>query len=117
MNIIKEILREFTSVFYSKNVGSITKDVSSEILGINEGSSNGKYLGLPSLVGKRKNEILGFIKNKVIGRINSWNNKYLSKVGREVLIKNVLQAMSAYAMSTFLLPQELCNKIEVTMNG
>lgn len=82
-----------------------------------EGSSCGKYLGLPSLVGRRKNEILGFIKDKVVAQINSWNNKFLSKAEREILIKNVLQAIPTYAMSIFLLPHELCNKIEVALNG
>lgn len=126
---MKETLAEFSaasgqainfnksSTFFSRNVDSITREVISDIMGIPEGVTTGKYLGLPSLIGRRKIEIMGFIKNKVVGRINSWNNKFLSKVGREVLIKNVLQAIPAYAMSIFLLPQDLCSKIETALNG
>lgn len=94
----------------------ISKEVISEVLNISEGSLSGKYLGLPSLIGRRKCEILGFIKDKVLGRINSWTCRFLSKAGREVLIKNVLQAIPAFAMSIFLLPQDLCNRIEIAMN-
>ncbi|XP_031101993.1 uncharacterized protein LOC116005900 [Ipomoea triloba] len=85
-------------------------------MGIQEGNQKGSYLGLPSLIGRRKSEILGFIKGKIMGRIKSWNNKFLSRAGREVLIKNVLQAIPTYAMSIFHLPKTLCRSIEIALN-
>ncbi|XP_031124298.1 uncharacterized protein LOC116027009 [Ipomoea triloba] len=126
--LLKEILKEFSaasgqsinltksSLIFSKNVDSLSRTVVSEILGISEGCMQGKYLGLPSLVGRRKTEILGFIKDKVLGRIKSWNNRFLSRARREILIKNVLQAIPTYAMSIFLLPHFICHKIELALN-
>lgn len=129
VEIMKEILAEFStasgqfinftksSIFFSSNLENNLKGIILDIMGIPEGSTSGKYLGLPSLIGRKKREILGFIKNKVIGRISSWNNKFLSKAGREIMIKNVLQAIPTYAMSLFLLPHDICSSIEVVLNG
>jgi len=41
----------------------------------------------------------------------------LSKAGREILLKNVIQALPLYAMSTFLLPKEMIKGIERAMNS
>ncbi|XP_031099793.1 uncharacterized protein LOC116003991 [Ipomoea triloba] len=127
-NVMKATLAEFSlasrqhinynksSLMFSKNVDSLTREVVCEVMGISEGSHSGRYLGLPSLVGRSKNQILGFIRQKVISRIKSWNNNFLLKAGREVLIKNVLHAIPTFAMSIFLLPVETCNGIELAMN-
>lgn len=37
-------------------------------------------------------------------RIQSWENMILSRSGKEVLLKTVVQALPSYAMSVFLLP-------------
>lgn len=34
------------------------------VLGVREGDTSDKYLGLPSLIGRRKKEILGFWKRE-----------------------------------------------------
>ncbi|XP_031095115.1 uncharacterized protein LOC115999403 [Ipomoea triloba] len=60
-------------------------------LGVAQGDTTGKYLGLPSLVGRNKKAILGYLKDKILNRIRSWNSRFLSRAGREVLLKNVLQ--------------------------
>lgn len=126
---LKEILDEFaiasgqvinfnkSSILFSRNVDGVTREVVSDTIGIEFGNFKGKYLGLPSLIGRKKREILGFIRDKIMGRIGSWKNKFLSKAGREVLVKNVIQSIPTYAMSVFLLPIELCKEIERAMNG
>ena len=50
-------------------------------------------------------------------KINSWSSKCLSKAGREVLIKYVLQSIPTYFLSLFTLPSSLCDEIEKMMNS
>lgn len=78
------------TVNYSKSTLTFSKNTHVEcrravcgILNMREGSMSGNYLGLPSLIGRNKKEILGFIKEKVVGRIKSWTNKFLSRAEKE----------------------------------
>ncbi|XP_019185981.1 PREDICTED: uncharacterized protein LOC109180726 [Ipomoea nil] len=87
-----------------------------DILGVREGDTSEKYLGLPSLVGRKKSEILGYLKGKILSRIRSWNARFLSRAGREVLLKSVIHALPSYAMMVFLLPLGLCREIQTLMN-
>ncbi|XP_019190337.1 PREDICTED: uncharacterized protein LOC109184754 [Ipomoea nil] len=106
-----------SAICFSANVSQPIRDGVVQILGVAEGNTTGKYLGLPSLVGRKKREILGYLKERILTRVRSWNSKFLSRAGREVLLKNVIQAMPSYAMMVFLLPLSLCKEIETLMNG
>ncbi|XP_019172068.1 PREDICTED: uncharacterized protein LOC109167502 [Ipomoea nil] len=126
---LKNILETFTSasgqsvnytkstLSFSRNTCTNSKTAFCNIMGIREGNLNGSYLGLPSIIGRNKREILGFIKDKVVGRIKSWTHKFLSRAGKEILLKNVIQAIPTFAMSVFLLPIEMGKDIERTMNS
>lgn len=70
-----------------------------------------KYLSLPSLVGKNKRHTFNEIKEKLHRKLAGWKEKMLSKVGKEVLIKAVAQAIPMYTMSCFRLPDALCEEL------
>ena len=72
-----------------------------------------KYLGLPSLIGKRKKASFDYIIERVWRKLQGWEERLLSQVGREVLIKAVVQAIPTYTMGCFKLPISLCHEIEV----
>ena len=48
-----------------------------------------KYLGLPSFIGRKKNESFDNIKQRVWKKQQGWEGMVLSQAGREVLIKAV----------------------------
>ncbi|GAU45869.1 hypothetical protein TSUD_187020 [Trifolium subterraneum] len=89
----------------------------SNTLGVQAVLGTSKYLSLPSLIGRSKKSTFNFIKDKVWKKINSWSSKCLSKAGREVLIKSVLQSIPTYFMSIFTLPSSPCDEIEKMMNS
>ena len=71
-----------------------------------------KYLGLPSSIGRKKKESFDNIRQMVWKKLQGWEGKLLSQVGREVLIKAMAQALPTYTMSCFKLPTGLCHEIE-----
>jgi hypothetical protein len=77
----------------------------------------GNYLGLPSMVGRKKKSVFAYLKDRVWKRIDSWKGKALSRAGKEVMIKSVLQAIPSYVMSVYLLPDSTIKDIERMMNS
>lgn len=106
-----------SGVYFSANVKHDMKRTISDILGVHNGITNTKYLGLPSLVGRSTKSVFGYLKEKAIKRIQSWQAKHISQAGKSVLIRNVAQAIPSYSMSCFLLPVTLCREIEQMFNN
>ena len=71
-----------------------------------------KYLGLPFMVVRAKISFFNDIKLRVLSKLSSWQSKCFSSGGKEILIKAVAQAVPAYAMSVFKIPQTLCDDID-----
>ncbi|KAH9656688.1 reverse transcriptase domain-containing protein [Citrus sinensis] len=75
-------------------------------------SRHEKYLGLPSMIGRKRSSFFNDIKLKVANKLSSWQHKFFSCGGKEVLIKAAVQAISAYAMSVFKIPGGVCDDIQ-----
>jgi len=87
------------------------------VLQASESIGTRKYLGMPSMIGRNKREMFGYLRDSVWRKIQQWSGKHLSKVGREVLIKFVTQAIPTYCMSTFLVPTTLGEEIQRNINS
>ena len=61
----QKVNKNKTSIFFSKSTPEGTKDEIKEALSLQEIVHYDKYLGLPSLVGRKKRESFNFIKQKV----------------------------------------------------
>jgi hypothetical protein len=72
---------------------------------------NEKYLGLPVYVGKSKMKVFEYLKDRVWKKIQGWKEKFLSKAGKEVLIKACAQAIPMFAMACFDITKGLCDQI------
>ena len=75
-----------------------------------------KYLGLPTIIGKSKKVIFSNIKERIWKKLQGWEEKVLSKPGKEVLLKEVAQAIPTYIMSIFKLPDGLLEEIHSLMS-
>ena len=81
-------------------------------VGIQREGGMGTYLGLPEKICGSKRQVFAFIRDQLNNRINSWTAKFLTKGGKDILIKSVAQALPTYVMSCFLLPQDILNKLK-----
>lgn len=102
-------------ICFSKNVPHEVRRVICGTLLVNEHDNLGFYLGLPTAIGRNKAEVFQFVKDKFWKRLNSWKHKALSRVGKEVLVKSVLQSLPSYVMNLFLLTQGICDDLQKMM--
>nr|XP_023892530.1 uncharacterized protein LOC112004511 [Quercus suber] len=74
-------------------------------------SNTEKYLGLPIASGKSKVNTFKELQEKITKRVIGWKEKFISKAGREILIKTVAQAIPTYSMCLFKIPKAICDNI------
>ena len=74
------------------------------------------YLGLPKTVSSNRWGTFRYVKEKIWNRLQSWKGLTVSRTGKEILIKSVIQSIPSYVAGMFLLPMKLCEDIEVLMN-
>ena len=77
------------SVFFNQNTAPNIRNEALDILGSMQDSRHNKYLGLPSIIGRSKNQVIAEIKEKVGKKLLGWKEKMLSIGGKEILIKAV----------------------------
>ena len=103
-----------TTLFFSKAMAKEKKGEIFNFLGVLKIKEYEKYLGLPTVVGRRnKKDNLNYIKELVWNKLQGQKEKLLSQVGREVLPKVVVQAIPTFTISCFKLPVGLCHDIEM----
>lgn len=106
-----------SSVFYSPNTPLKVKEEILRILGPMQDTRHKKYLSLPLLIGKSKNQVFAEIKERVGKKLAGLNGKLLSIGGRDILIKAIAQAVPTYTISCFQLPKTLCDDLERVMRN
>ncbi|XP_019177748.1 PREDICTED: uncharacterized protein LOC109172953 [Ipomoea nil] len=72
-----------SSICYSKNTRDEHRDEIASILGVVQAPNFGKYLGLPSFVGRNRRAVFSYIDDKIRQQIGSWNKKLLSQAAIE----------------------------------
>lgn len=87
------------------------------MLGVSEVESHEVYLGMPTVIGRNRNKVFHFVIDKVAKRLDGWKTKLLSKASKDVLIQMIAQTVPNYLMSLFLLPLDVCHKIENMINS
>lgn len=70
----QQVNRQKSSIFFSKNTTEVTRVEVCSSMRMNEATENCKYLGLPNTMGRNKNAILGYLRDRV---------KENSQLGRE----------------------------------
>lgn len=103
---------EKSNILFSKNTSRGERRKIAETLDIKELGSSSIYLGNSLILGRNKTKKFGQIKDRLQSRLKGWKRKTLSKAGKMVLIKLVLQAIPTYTMTTFKLSSGLCSNLD-----
>ncbi|KAK9984193.1 hypothetical protein SO802_033718 [Lithocarpus litseifolius] len=107
----QQLNRSKTSLFFSPNTDHDTKEAIKAMFRAQVIKPHESYLGLPSLVGKSKQNMFAQLKERVVNKFTGWKEKLLSNSRKKVLIKAVAQAVPFYTTSCFKLPTTLCEEL------
>ena len=105
------INRQKTTLFFSKNTRQEVRNDIQQMLGAQVMLVCEKYLDLPMPSGKSEVGTFKVLQEKITKRVLGWKEKFISKAGREILIKTVAQLIPTYSMSLFKLSWSICNSI------
>lgn len=102
---------EKSSVLFGKMVPTIQKDTIKNAIAISSEGGMGSYLGILEDISGSKCKLFAFVKDRLQSKVNMWSSKWLSKGGKDILIKVIALAIPTYVMSNFLIPLDLCEKL------
>lgn len=97
-------------------MGHETREELGAILGVYR-RNTGKYLEIPSLVGRNRADNFRYIRDRLWTRLQNWRGQKISKAGKEILIKATTQAIPNHCMSTLLLPTMLLGELDRMLNS
>ncbi|CAL2255941.1 unnamed protein product [Prunus armeniaca] len=83
---------------FSPNTDPVMKQLIADMLGVPIVTCHERYLGLPTLAQRSKSRMFNHVREQVWRKLNTWDTKLLSTAGKEVLIKEVGQALPTYTM-------------------
>ncbi|CAN0907190.1 Transposon TX1 uncharacterized 149 kDa protein [Linum grandiflorum] len=107
----QQVNKDKSSIFFSANVPSDTRESILAATGFSTTNSHTSYLGIPTEWGRSRKETFGFLLDRLSAMAQSWKCRLLSHARKVTLIKSVLQAIPSYIMSLFILPTNLINKM------
>jgi hypothetical protein len=100
-----------SSIFFGARCQEGVRENLKQLIGINSEALSERYLGLPTVVGRSKEGCFKHLRERSWGKVKGLKGQGMSKEGKSVLIKSVLQAVPAYAMSCFQLSKNMCKQL------
>jgi hypothetical protein len=93
------INRDKSLVMFSAKARYSFKNLILQALKLGSETTEGKYLGLPTYIGRSRMQCFAYIKEKIWKRILGWKERLMSMAAKKILIKAVTQAIPTYAMA------------------
>ena len=101
-----------SKLWFSHSTPRHVKEQVAGIFGIPTVDHIGTYLGTPIFTTRRTAQSYQYLVDKIRLRIEGWQTKYLSMVGRATFIKASVASIPLYAIQTTLLPQKISQQID-----
>ena len=111
----QKINYEKSEVSFSKGVSIAQREELANILHMRQVDRHAKYLGIPSVTGRSKTVIFDSLMDRIWKKLQGWKEKLLSRAGKEVLLKSVIQTIPSYLMGVYKLPCSIIQKIHSAM--
>jgi hypothetical protein len=111
INLQKSVL------FFGNRCPALVKQQVMESLDVFNTASHSNYLGMPIYVGQSKTCVFKFISESMWRRVQAWNDRPMSRAGKETLLKSIAQAIPTYIMSCFKLPDNICERMRGTISN
>lgn len=106
-----------STITFSPNTDVSTRLKVYNLLGVVEIQMPGKYLGIPMMIGRKRVAEFAFLQERVEKKLQSWNNKTISKGGKVTHLKTGAQSIPNFWMALMLISLEICDGIEKRMNS
>lgn len=113
--VIESMLERLIS-FFSKWVEDSTTDMISNLFGFQIVQNLGNYLGVPLFHQRVTKTTMYFVVEKVRMKLQSWDAKQFSVVGRVTLAESVLLSIHSYFMQSMLLPRKFVMRSKAWWN-
>jgi hypothetical protein len=97
---------------FSRNVRTEDKDMICNMMGAKVVEAQSRYLGFPIPFGRSKKAVFSFVMDRVWKKVKGWKERFLSRAGKETLIKAVAQAIPNYILSCYKMPVGCCKDID-----
>ncbi|KAL5566077.1 hypothetical protein UlMin_029241 [Ulmus minor] len=103
---------EKSALSFSPNTYVYFRDEICSLFGISQVAGHDMYLGLSTFSMQNKRIQFGYIRDRVVKKLQGWKEKNFSQGGKEVLLKAMVQAIPTYAMSCFMISDSILKEIE-----
>ena len=102
---------EKSSIQFGHKIEEPVRQELRDILGIQNHGGMGSYLGLPENLEGSNIQVFSFVQDRLNKRVNGWTFKFLTKGGKEVIIKSVITALPNHTISCYRLPKATVKKL------
>ncbi|XP_026451504.1 uncharacterized protein LOC113351785 [Papaver somniferum] len=94
-----------STIFFGKHTSSAHKTSITGILNMKQMGLGEKYLGIPLLLHRSRQQNCRGILDNMNNRLQGWHNKIVNQAGRTTQVNVVLSTMGMYQMQLFKLPE------------
>ena len=109
----QSINRNKSGVYFSKYTHSQARRSIKSILQVKSLKKEAVYLGAPMFLSRAPSKDFAFLQDKPEAKLAGWRSKCLSWAERKTLINSVAQTIPIYTMSTFNIPNKVCDKLDL----